>query len=136
MTIQKEISVDDGRNWFDADTAGSAPTVDFPSGAEYRLSVNNNGAVDLVNVTVSDATLGINDYPIGNLAIGSTRVLDSGDISQLKQAQVCSSATTFTNTASASGESSLSGTGIGPVTDSANLNCIEADPPLFRTSFE
>jgi len=136
MTIQKEISVDDGRNWFDADTAGSAPTVDFPSGAEYRLSVNNNGEVDLVNVTVSDTALGINDYLIGNLAIGSTVVLDSGDIAQLGPARVCSSATTFTNTASASGESSLSGTRIGPVADSANLNCIEADPPLFRNSFE
>ena len=136
MTIQKEISVDDGRNWFDADTAGSAPTVDSPSGAEYRLSVNNNGEADLVNVTVSDATLGINDYPIGNLAIGSTAVLDSDDITQLNQEQVCSSATTFTNIATAYGESSISGTSTGPVTDSANLNCIEAVISLFKDGFE
>jgi len=136
MTIQKEISVDGGSNWFDADTAGSAPTVDFPSGAEYRLSVNNNGAADLVNVTVSDAALGINNYPVGNLAIGATAVLDSGDITQLGQAQVCNSATTFTNTASASAESAIDGAAFGPVTDSANLNCIEAVVPLFKDSFE
>ena len=136
MTIQKEVSVDGGSNWFDADTAGSAPTVDFPSGAEYRLSVNNDGAVDLVNVAVSDPTLGINSYSVGNLAAGSSVILDSNDIAQLSQAQVCSSATIFTNTASASGESSLSGTSIGPVTDSANLNCIAASTLLFKDSFE
>ena len=136
MTIQKEISVDGGRNWFDADTAGTAPTVDFPSGAQYRVILNNTGSVNLVNVTLSDTVLGINNYAVGNLAAGSSVILDSGDISQLNQAQVCSSATTFTNTASANGESSLSGTSIGAVTDSARLNCIEADPPLFRDSFE
>jgi hypothetical protein len=136
MTIQKAISVDGGSNWFDADTAGSAPTVYFPSGAQYRLSVNNNGAVDLVNVTVSDVVIGINSYSIGNLAIGATAVLDSGDVTQLGQAQVCSFATTFTNTASAIGESSLTGTSVGPVSDSANLNCIEAVIPLFKDSFE
>ena len=136
MTIQKEISVNGGSNWFDADTAGGAPTVEFPSGAEYRLSVNNNGAVDLVNVTVSDAALGIHDYPIGNLVIGATAVLDSGDIAQLGQAQVCNSTTTFSNTASASGESAGDGAVFGPVTDSANLNCIEAETPLFKDSFE
>ena len=124
MTIQKEISVDGGSNWFDADTAGSAPTVDFPSGAEYRLSVNNDGAVDMVNVTVSDSALGINNFSIGNLAIGATAVLDSGDIVQLGQAQVCNSTTTFNNTASASGESASDRTVFGPVTDDANLNCV------------
>ncbi|MDX2416921.1 MAG: M12 family metallo-peptidase [Xanthomonadales bacterium] len=124
MTIQKEISVDGGNNWFDADTAGSAPTVDFPSGAEYRLSVNNDGAVDMVNVTVSDSALGINNYSIGNLAIGTTAVLDSGDIAQLGQAQVCNSSTTFNNTASASGESANDGAVFGPVSDDANLNCV------------
>ena len=124
MTIQKEISVDGGNNWFDADTAGTAPAVDFPSGAEYRLSVNNDGEVDMVNVTVSDPALGINNYPIGNLAIGATATLDSGDIAQLGQAQVCNSETTYTNTASASGESAFDGAVFGPVSDDANLNCV------------
>ena len=136
LTISKQISVNGGSTWFAADTAGSAPTVDFPSGAQYRVILNNTGSVNLVNVTLRDTAIGINNYAVGNLAAGSSVILDSGDIAQLNQAQVCSSATTFTNTASASGESSLSGTGIGPVTDSANLNCIEADPPLFRNSFE
>jgi hypothetical protein len=136
MTISKEISVDDGRTWFAADTAGTAPTVDFPSGAQYRVILNNTGSVSLVNVTLNDTALGINNYAVGNLAAGSSVILDSSDITQLNQAQVCSSATTFTNTASANGESSRSGTSIGPVTDSANLNCIEAEIPLFRNSFE
>jgi len=129
LTIQKEISVNGGGTWFDADTAGGAPTVDFPSGARYRLSVNNNGEVDLVNVTVSDATLGMTNYTVGNLAIGATVVLDSGDITQLNQAQVCNSATTFNNIASASGESASNGSTVGPVTDAANLNCV-APPSL------
>ncbi|MGB7451184.1 MAG: M12 family metallo-peptidase, partial [Lysobacterales bacterium] len=132
LTIQKEISVDGGSNWFDADTAPSAPTVDYPSGAEYRLSVNNNGTVDMVNVTVSDPAFAINNYLIGNLAIGATAVLDSGDISQLGQTQVCDSATTFSNTASVSGESASDGEAFGPVTDDANLNCVA--PPSLTIS--
>ncbi len=92
--------------------------------------------MNLVNVTLSDTALGINNYAVGNLAADSSVILDNSKIAQLGQAQVCSSVTTFTNTASASGESSLSGTSIGPVTDSANLNCIEAEIPLFKDSFE
>ena len=136
LTINKEISVNGGSTWFAADTAGTAPTVGFPSGALYRVTLNNTGSVNLVNVTLSDTALGINNYAVGNLAADSSVILDNSKIAQLGQAQVCSSVTTFTNTASASGESSLSGTSIGPVTDSANLNCIEAEIPLFKDSFE
>ena len=139
MTIQKEISVDGGNNWFDANTANSAPTVNFPSGAQYRVALNNDGSVNLVNVTLSDSALGINNYTVGGLAAGNSVILDSSDITQLNQAQVCSSATTVTNTASATGVSSLSGSSVGPVTDSAKLNCIEGPPPetpLFKDSFE
>ncbi len=139
MTLQKEISVDGGSNWFAADAIGTAPTVDYPSGAQYRLSVTNNGEVGLVNVTVSDSALGINNYPVGSLAINATAVLDSGDIIQLGQAQVCNSSITFSNTASASGESAANGAVFGPVTDDAILNCIEAPPDetiLFKNSFE
>ncbi|MDH4020694.1 MAG: zinc-dependent metalloprotease [Xanthomonadales bacterium] len=136
LTISKQISINGGSTWFDADTAGSAPTVEAPSGAQYRVTLNNNGSVNLINVRLNDIALGISNYSVGNLAAGGSVILDSGDIALLNQAQVCSSATTFTNIASATGESSISGTGIGPVTDNATLNCIEVPKPLFRDGFE
>ena len=136
LAISKEISVNGGITWSAADTVGSAPIVDFPSGAQFRIILDNIGSVNLVNVTLSDTGLGINNYAVGSLASGSSVTLDSSDVTQLNQAQVCNSVTTYTNTATASGESSLTGTGIGPVTDSANLNCIMAEVPMFKDSFE
>ena len=58
-------------------------------GAQYKLIVNNCGDVDLENVTINDAELGIVDYPAGNLAAGDSIELDSGDIPQLNQPDRC-----------------------------------------------
>lgn len=54
IQLLKQISVDNGATWLDADTPATAPAVVAPSGALYRFIVTNNGQVNLINVTVSD----------------------------------------------------------------------------------
>jgi len=125
--ILKEISVDGGATWHDANDAGTAPVVDFPSGAEYRITVSNTGLVDLVNVVVNDSTLGISDYAVGDLAVGANVVLTSGSIPVLDVAEVCDAAGTFVNTATADGESAETGTPAPQASDPATLVCV--DPP-------
>src|SRR5690606_27724642 len=82
IQIVKEISVDgpDGP-WYD----DTSPTVAPPADAWYRLTVSNVGTADLENVVVNDLTIGIVDYPVGDLLIGEFVVLDQGDIAALYQ---------------------------------------------------
>ncbi len=105
INILKEISVDGGNTWFDANTVGTAVVAVFPSGALYRFTVTNTGSVALKNVDVDDPILGITDYLIGNMAIGEVVVLTSGEISELLVEERCGSRGTFTNTATATGQS-------------------------------
>ena len=123
IEIVKEISIDGGTIWFDANTEGTAPTAVFPSGAKYRLTVTNIGSAPLTNVVVNDPTLGIVNHPVGNLAPGAQVVLDEGDIAALSVTTRCDSSGTFGNTASTSGESAETG---APVNDSdpAFLVCV------------
>ncbi len=66
--------------------------------ATYTITVTNTGAVDLVNVVVTDEALGFSDA-IDKLGIGESEVYDSG-LSYLTNAEVLS----FTNTAEATGQ--------------------------------
>ena len=126
IDILKEISVDGGANWYDANVpADYPPEVAFPAGALYRITVSNPGTVDLVNVTVDDPTLGIAGYSVGDLAAGSSVLLDSGDIPQLDAAVRCDAVGTYTNVAFANGESALSGTAAPEAQDPASMVCID-----------
>lgn len=89
IQIVKEVSVDGGASYFDANDAGSAPTTTVGSGALYRLTVTNSGTLGLGEVVVSDASLGIFDFPVGFIAVGDSVVLDSSIITELGVAQVC-----------------------------------------------
>ncbi|SDM68334.1 hypothetical protein SAMN05660860_03009, partial [Geoalkalibacter ferrihydriticus] len=64
IEIEKQISVDGGQTWFDADTPGDAPGTD--SDAFYRFIVRNCGVTPLDDVAVIDPTLGIDEI-IGSL---------------------------------------------------------------------
>ena len=83
IDIVKEVSIDGGLTFFDANDVGTAPTAVFPSDALYRLTVENTGEIELENVTVSDPELGIVNAPIANLAVGEVRVLTEGNFAQL-----------------------------------------------------
>jgi hypothetical protein len=103
IDIEKEISVDGGTTWYDADTVGAAPTVPVGSSALYRLVVRNCGNVDLTGVLVNDPGLGISDYSLGTLTAGQSVVLGAGDIPQLSQPGRCSQAGDYENVASVKG---------------------------------
>jgi hypothetical protein len=123
IDIVKEISIDGGTTWFDANDAGSAPTAVFPHDAEYRLTVTNTGTAPLENVVVNDATLGIVNHAVGNLAVGQVVVLDQGDILALFVEDRCTESGTFGNTASTSGASAETGEVVND-SDPANLKCV------------
>ena len=127
IDILKEVSVDGGATWYDANVpADFPPEVGYPAGAMYRVTVSNPGAVDLVNVTVDDPVLGIAGYPVGDLAAGASVLLDSGDIPGLDVAERCDAPGTFTNIAFANGDSALTGTAAPEAQDPASMVCIES----------
>ena len=73
IIIVKEVSVDNGANWLDANTP---PGPTLPTGVipQFRYTVTNTGNVTLTNITVSDSVLGL---------IGTIPSLNPGNSSQL-----------------------------------------------------
>jgi hypothetical protein len=107
IDIKKQISVDNGSTWYDADTVDDAPpVVPAPHGALYQLIVSNCGDVDLTEVVINDPTLGIANVSIpgGNLAHGASITLTSADIPQLQVATACNDEGAFENIATVSGK--------------------------------
>ena len=94
--------------------------------------VTNTGTAPLVNVTVSDAELGIPPTPIANLAVGESVIIGSGDIPALNVAERCDSAGEFTNVASVNAQSGETGAGVND-SDPAVLICEGTDLCLTRT---
>jgi len=109
IALLKQISVDGGATWLDADTAATAPSVTAPHDAQYRLIVSNTGSVTLNNVVVSDPSLGLTNVPVagGTLTAGQSVTITSGSagFGMLYQLNRCSSNTTgnITNVATATG---------------------------------
>lgn len=130
IDLEKEISIDGGATWFDADDEASAPTAQAPHAADYRLIVTNTGTVALTDVEVTDASLGLVAVEIGDLAAGEQRVLVSGTpgFSALHVADRCSEAGTIVNVSDVSGVYGL-GEEDSPLvvtdTDPALLICTE-----------
>lgn len=130
IDIRKEISIDSGATWHDANDAGTAVVAPVPSGAWYRLIVKNVGNVPLTSVTVEDATLGISPTPISNLTVGQEVIIGAGAIAALNVATRCDRAGTFTNVAVANGTSA---DGIVTDSDPAVLKCEQNDTCLTHT---
>jgi hypothetical protein len=79
ITIVKEVSVDGGANWFEANSAATAPTLLSSNGNPmFEYLVQNTGNVDLSAPTVTDDKLGaISSYSgdtnsDGKLSVGET----------------------------------------------------------------
>jgi hypothetical protein len=127
ILVLKEIR--DGEAWLPADTPETAPVRYFPASAEYRIVVKNTGPVDLQNVVVSDAKVGLVDYPVngGFLAAWQEVTIgvstEPGETDGLLVAEACDASGDFPNTAEVDGEGAIEGT---PVSDSdmAYLACV------------
>jgi hypothetical protein len=130
IDIEKEISIDGGITWLDADDEASAPSVEAPHGADYRLIVTNTGNVALVNVVVSDASLGLVDVPVGDLAIGEEKILiySTPGFEALNAPGRCLEAGTIVNMSDVAGTSATALPRVAEIvtdTDPALLICTE-----------
>jgi len=134
IALAKQISVDGGATWYDADTTATAPVVSAPHGATYRFIVTNTGGQDLSNVTVSDATLGISSVSIGTLAAGQSVTITSASagFSNLNQPNRCPVAGTYTNTATVVGTPVYGGANV-MASNPAVLICQAVTPPCSTT---
>jgi hypothetical protein len=128
IRIEKEISVDGGNTYFDADdpNADDVPLAPVGSGALYRFTVFNTGTVELLNVLVNDPTLGIDDFLVGSIPVGGSVVLTEGEIPDLNVALRCSTAGAFENVATASGQAADTGAQVSD-SDPSNLICESCD---------
>src|SRR4030042_478697 len=101
IDIEKQISIDGGLTWRNADNCvvPDTPTVLIPGSAEYKLIVTNCGNTTLTTVSINDPTLGIVNVPIADLAPGEQRILLASDISQLGLQLVCESVGKYPNEA-------------------------------------
>lgn len=125
IEIVKEISVDGGATWFDANDIGSAPSAFVPAGAQYRLRVSNTGASDLTSISITDAQLGLSSVPVSDLAVGESIILDAGTagFAALSVPDACSQAGSVVNTASVQG-TSVSDSSTVQDSDPATLICV------------
>ena len=123
ITLLKEVSVDGGASFHDANDPSSAPAATLGSGAIYRLTVTNTGTTVLENVVVNDTTLGIEDFVVGTLGVGEVRVLDQGQIPELAPADVCATPGNVTNIASVNGTSPRTGNTVSD-SDPAVVKCV------------
>ena len=99
IDISKQISVDGGKTWLDADGEGTAAIRTSVGTASYRLIVHNCGQMDLGNIAIDDPALGIINYLIPSLAAGATKTLTSANISKLATTNRCTTAGAFENVA-------------------------------------
>lgn len=103
VMIVKEISVDGGTTYLDANDGATAALATAPAGALYRLTVSNTGTTPLTDLTINDAALGISDFMAGDLGVGESTVIDAGDLMALRVATACDAAGTIINIADVAG---------------------------------
>ena len=82
ITIKKQVSVDSGETWADADTA-PGPLLVYPDIPWFRFIVTNTGNVTLTDIVVEDDVIdlapddtGTGKWTIGSLAPGASATLD------------------------------------------------------------
>lgn len=99
IDLLKDISVDGGITWKTADTQSVAATAVAPHSADYRITVKNCGNAALSSVAINDPYIGINNYSVGTLLAGASKVFTYKQISRLRDADACTTAGAFVNTA-------------------------------------
>lgn len=123
IEIVKEVSVNNGVTFFDANDPASAPSTIAGGSALYRITVTNTGISDLENVVIDDDTLGV-DVLVGDLVAGQTVVLTQDQTPQLDHPGRCQIPGDVTNTARAVGQSVDTGITVSD-TDPAVVRCVE-----------
>ena len=108
IDIKKQISIDSGVTWLDADTISTAATAFAPHEASYRLIITYSGKEELVNVEIDDLTLELFKVPVpggASLAVGRQIIITSSDpgFANLSQPDRCLSPGVFPNIASVIG---------------------------------
>jgi hypothetical protein len=128
IDIRKEVSVDGGP-FLDANSVASAAFANLMSSAEYRLIVKNTGNEDLVNVSITDTTLGIISADIAALNSGEFVTISSGDFgfSALYVSEICDSTGTKLNVADVEANGKFSNV---MVDDSDPANVVCGDPKI------
>ncbi|MEE4218959.1 MAG: hypothetical protein V2I48_15205 [Xanthomonadales bacterium] len=99
IELLKEISVDGGVTFTDANDPANAPTQLWPADAEYRITVTNTGPLTLTGIVLNDAELSIVNESLAQLAPGASHVLTKVEIAALAVPARCGNSGTFTNTA-------------------------------------
>lgn len=122
ISIVKEVSVNGGVTFFDANDPTSAPSTIAGGGALYRITVTNTGTSHLENVVVDDDMLGV-DVLVGDLVVGQTIVLTHSQTRKLDHPGRCQIPGNVTNTARAVGQSVDTGITVSD-TDSAVVRCV------------
>ena len=129
IVLIKEISIDGGANYLDANDVGNAPITRPPSDALYRITVRNTGNTDLINVNVSDDSIAFS-WPFtvpGGLAAGASFEINSGVIPALSVSEACTRAGLFTNIASVTADTVAEPSAQVTDEDQANLICVDVD---------
>ena len=141
IEVKKEVSLDSGATWHDANAEPFPTAVSDPLNpvtALYRITVTNVGGVALTGVVVNDANLGIVDYaPVGTggagkLAVDESVVIDNGDLAALSVQNRCATTGEKANVAGADGYSATGGK--DEDTDAATVECI--GQPAIRITKE
>jgi hypothetical protein len=89
INLLKEVSVDDGQTWLDANDADCSDGPSTPDPAEYRLIIENCGDEVLVNVVIDDDVLGIDNVPVGDIRVDGSIILTEDDIDALGNDDLC-----------------------------------------------
>ena len=130
IELDKQVSLDGGATWLGSGAPGEAPlTANLGDSLLYRLVLRNTGDVDLHDVTVDDAKLGIANYIAGDLTAGEEKTLTSLEIPALSVPNGCSVEGTVQNTAQVTGQSAEDPSPAGQVSNSDTLSVVCAPPP-------
>ena len=127
IELEKQVCVencDDGGTWYNADSAGSAPSLLLGGTASYRLLVQNTGTADFVSpIAVTDSALGINTT-VPALQSGQQTIIDGGTIEELNSSTRCQQLGSVENIANVQGFCRAGNTPYSKsAQDSAFLNC-------------
>jgi uncharacterized repeat protein (TIGR01451 family) len=143
IKVLKEVSVDGGASYVDANDVPSAPQTAVGGDALYRITVTNIGATTLANVKVDDTELGIIGFLVGTLVPGESRVIVDGvldtdgdmELGALFAERRCDMAGPRNNTAIASGDPQPSGVEVSAL-DPAVVVCVNVPAQIGNEVFE
>jgi len=90
IDLLKEVSVDGGATWEDANDPDCSDGPVTSDAAEYRLTITNCGGEVLVNGVIDDDVLGIDNVLVAEtLEVGDSIILTKNDISALSMDDLC-----------------------------------------------